>query len=61
MDTKKIYVCAEKHHYVTEGRCPFCGKEFVEALELRSGDCVKCGQLCPDGAYACNDSSPIEI
>ncbi len=61
MEEKKIYVCINKHHYLEGGKCPFCGADYVKVEELRAGDCVKCGQLCPDGAYACNESLPIDI
>lgn len=59
MKEKKIYKCSENHYYVREDICPFCGKSAVEEIEQRPGDCVECGQLCPDGVYACNNPVPL--
>lgn len=47
-------------HYFLEGVCPHCGEPVVETLELRKGDCIRCGQLCPDGAYACHEPVPVK-
>jgi ribosomal protein L37AE/L43A len=49
----------EKRHYFLKDVCPFCEKRSIGTRELRKGDCVKCGQLCADGAYACYEPSPI--
>lgn len=54
----KIYKC-KNGHYSIKQLCPICGKNVVECFELRNGDCVACGQLCQDGAYACDKPEPI--
>ena len=57
---EKIYKCKNGHYYIGT-KCPHCGEEKpVDEYEQRPGDCIACGQLCPDGAYACNTPSPIE-
>ncbi len=57
---KKISKCKNGHYYQGD-TCPHCGEKVaVEEYEQREGDCIACGQLCPDGAYGCNEPSPIE-
>lgn len=57
---KKICKCKNGHYYI-EKKCPYCGEDKpVELYDRRAGDCIACGQLCPDGAYACNKPSPID-
>lgn len=60
MKVSNINKCANSHYFVEEV-CPFCGANATEKLEAREGDCVKCGQLCPDGAYGCNEPEPMNI
>ena len=54
-----INVCLNKHYFIKQDICPFCGKEKTESVDLRKGDCITCGQLCPKNAYGCNDPSPL--
>lgn len=60
MVVKNINKCS-KGHYFFENVCPFCGENACKKVEVRVGDCIKCGQLCPDGAYACNNPEPMNI
>lgn len=56
----KINVCSEKHYFLGES-CPFCGKSIIENVEYREGDCIACGQLCPEFAYGCDNPSQIKM
>jgi len=55
---KMIRKCEEGHYFLEE-KCPYCGKEVKECYEERDGDCIACGQLCPDGGYMCSEPYPI--
>lgn len=56
---KSIKKCANMHFWIKGEMCPVCGTMFVELVEYRNGDCIACGQLCPDGGYCCTDPAPI--
>ena len=58
-EEKKIYECPNKHFFVSK-TCPFCDSKPVKEHEYRPGDCVSCGNLCPENAYGCNEPCPIE-
>lgn len=58
MQIVNIHKCS-KGHFFTSNTCPFCGDSTSTPLEVREGDCVKCGQLCADGTYACNEPEPL--
>ena len=59
MEEKKIFKC-KNGHYFQGNICPFCGESKEEEYPEREGDCILCGQLCPDGGYACNTPMPIK-
>ena len=59
MIDKKIYKCKNDHYFQGE-KCPLCGERKVKEYEQRPGDCIYCGHLCPDGAYACNSPTPLD-
>lgn len=52
-----IYRCTAGHFFLSE-TCPFCGQSKVQEIEYRSGDCIRCGNLCPEHAYGCNENEP---
>ncbi len=58
MKKEMINKCKNGHFYIGD-HCPHCGESKVEELEIRDGDCIFCGQLCPDGAYGCQTPDPI--
>ena len=60
MDKKVILVCQKNHHWIDDTICPFCGLEPIEELPFQSGDCIKCGSLCPGYAYGCTSPEPIQ-
>ena len=56
-----IHRCKNGHHYINKEICPYCDEASQNTFEYRQGDCIHCGQLCPEYAYACNDFKPIKI
>ena len=57
----EISRCSNGHYFLGSQRdvCPHCGASAVASYEYRSGDCVACGALCPDGAYCCDTPQPV--
>lgn len=53
MVNKKINKC-ENGHYFTSTECKFCKGKIVEQIDAQEGDCIICGQLCPEYAYCCS-------
>ncbi len=63
---KPIHVCSNNHYfYVSKNdentACPFCNEKSIRMVEYRAGDCIACGNLCPEYAYGCTDSKPLKI
>jgi len=56
-----ISICQNNHYFFGDIKCPICGKVSEKSVEYREGDCVFCGKLCPEHAYACTEPSPIDI
>ena len=56
---KSINKCVNLHFWLKGEKCPFCGEPASEQVEYRSGDCIACGQLCPDSGYCCTDPAPV--
>lgn len=56
-----IFGCANGHYFLEIDRCPFCGDQPSRVVEYRSGDCISCGQLCPEFAYGCDHPRPLDI
>ena len=57
--SSNIKKCAKMHFWIKGEKCPFCGGVCVEQVEYRSGDCISCGQLCPESGYCCTDPAPL--
>lgn len=55
----QILRCPNGHYFVETSQCPHCGAEACDAFELREGDCVYCGELCPGYAYGCTLPTPL--
>lgn len=58
MGEEKILKCNNAHYFIGE-KCPICGEDAIEEFQKNEGDCVACGQLCPEGGYACATPQPI--
>jgi hypothetical protein len=56
-----IYKCKNGHHFINDEICPYCNEPFEKKIEYQRGDCIFCGQLCPNYAYGCNHPNPIEV
>lgn len=54
MESKKIYKCENSHYSTNDSKCKHCGGKIIAVIEARYGDCVACGQLCPENAYCCD-------
>lgn len=55
---RHINICKNGHYYVLKDYCPLCGETLASVVSYRSGDCIKCGELCPEYAYACKNPDP---
>ena len=58
MEVLKIFKCRNGHYFKTN-ICPYCGGAIEKVFEQKDGDCINCGQLCPEEAYCCNNPVPL--
>lgn len=42
------------HYFIDSNICLYCHEKAIKFIVAKSGDCIDCGQLCPENAYCCN-------